>query len=228
MPTATVAVRGPTGQTGPVGLENALWEIVRSTGPYALLALFGASLVEYVFPPFPGDAITLAGAFYAVRGVLPLPLVFLVVTAGSVAGAAIDYAVGRRLGRAAEHRLPGKNPRHPWFSLDRLHGFESTYRRYGDLFILANRFLPGIRGIFFLAAGAAAMPVKRVLLLGAVSAGLWNGLLLAAGFAVGENLDRLVSIVETYSAVASAAIVAVVLGYVAYRVVRRLRRRPRG
>jgi membrane-associated protein len=211
-----------------VGLEHALWEIVRQTGPYALLALFGASLVEYLFPPFPGDAITLAGAFYAVQGVLPLPLVFLVVTAGSVAGAGIDYAIGRRLGRAAEHRLPGHNPRHPWFSLDQLHVFEATYRRFGDLFILVNRFLPGIRGVFFLAAGASAMPVKRVLLLGAASAALWNGLLLGAGFAVGENLDRLVSIVETYSTVASAAIVAAVLGFVGYRVVRRLRRRSRG
>ena len=209
-----------------MGLEAQLWEIVRETGPYALLVLFGASLVEYVFPPFPGDAVTLLGAFYAVQGVLPLPLVFAVVTAGSVAGAAIDYGLGRRLGQAAERRLPGDNPRHPWASLDRLHGFEARYRKHGDLFILVNRFLPGIRGFFFVAAGAAGMPFRRVMLLGAVSAGVWNALLLGAGFAVGENLDRLVQLFRAYSAFAWTALGTAAAGYVAYRVARRFRRRP--
>ncbi len=222
-----MAANGPGGQTVAVALEAELWEVVRQTGPYALLVLFGASLVEYVFPPFPGDAVTLLGAFYAVQGVLSLPLVFLVVTAGSVAGAAIDYGIGRRLGRAAERRLPGENAKHPWASLDRLHVFEARYRRHGDLFILVNRFLPGIRGFFFLAAGASGMPFRRVMILGAVSAGVWNALLLAAGFAVGENLDQLIDLSRTYSALVWTGIGIAAAAYVAYRVVRRIRRRSR-
>lgn len=220
----TMAGRVADGHTAAVGLEAELWEIVRQTGPYALLVLFGASLVEYVFPPFPGDAVTLLGAFYAVQGVQPLPLVFVAVTAGSVAGAAIDYGIGRRLGRAAERRLPGENPRHPWASLDRLHAVEAKYRRHGDLFILVNRFLPGIRGLFFLAAGTSGMPFRRVMLLGAVSAGVWNALLLGAGFAVGENLERLFGLFRTYSVVAWTVLGAVALGYVGFLVVLRLRR----
>jgi membrane protein DedA with SNARE-associated domain len=222
-----VAGSGSGGQTAVVGFEAEVWEIVRETGAYALLVLFGASLAEYVFPPFPGDAITLLGAFYAVQGVLSLPLVFLVVTAGSVAGAALDYAIGRRLGAAAERRLPGENPKHPWFSLDRLHVFEERYRKHGDLFIVVNRFLPGIRGFFFVAAGAAGMPLRRVLVLGAVSAAVWNGLILAAGYAVGENLARLIELSRTYSVLVWVAIGVVVAGFVAYRAFRWVRRRPR-
>jgi len=185
-----------------VRIEDALVELVEQTGPYALVALFGASLIEYVFPPFPGDSIVILGAFYATHGELPLASVFLAVTLGSVVGAAIDYAIGVRLGAAAERRLPDEPRRFRFAGLDKLHRIEAAYRRHGDLYILANRFLPGVRGFFFVAAGMAGMPFRRVMGLGALSAAAWNGLLLAAGWAVGENLHELVELFRTYSLVA--------------------------
>ncbi|WP_373047394.1 DedA family protein [Vulgatibacter sp.] len=193
-------------------MEEALVELVRETGPYALVALFGASLIEYVFPPFPGDSIVILGAFYATHGELPLAAVFLAVTLGSVVGSAIDYAIGRRLGSAAERRVPESPRRFRWAGLDRLHRVEAAYRRHGDLYILINRFLPGVRGFFFVAAGMAGMPFRRVILLGALSAALWNALLLAAGWAVGENLDRLVALFRTYSFVAWGGLFLVATG----------------
>lgn len=197
-----------------VGIEQTLNEIVQQTGPYALVVLFGAALIEYVFPPFPGDTVVLFGAFYAVRGVLPLPLVFLAVTGGSVVGACIDYWIGRRIGRAMERRVPVEPKRFHWASLEQVHRMEAAYRRHGDLYILINRFLPGVRGFFFVGAGMAGMPMARVIGLGAVSASLWNCLLLAAGWAVGENLQELERLFRTYSAVAWGAMIVVVLGLV--------------
>jgi len=208
-----------------VRIEDALIELVRQTGPYALAVLFGASLVEYVFPPFPGDTIVILGAFYATHGELPLALVFLAVTLGSIAGSAIDYAIGMRLGAAAERRIPDAPVRRRWVSLEKLRHVEERYRRHGDLYILVNRFLPGVRGFFFVAAGMAGMPFRRVMLLGALSASLWNALLLGAGWAVGENLERFVSFFRTYSAVAWGALAVVAAVLIARRL---LRRRTRG
>jgi membrane-associated protein len=205
-----------------VHIEQALIELVRETGPYALAVLFGASLVEYVFPPFPGDTVVIFGAFYATHGELPLGLVFLAVTLGSVAGSAIDYAIGMRLGAAAERRLPETvRNRRRWVSLERLHHIEARYREHGDRYILVNRFLPGVRGFFFVAAGMAGMPFRRVMLLGAVSASVWNALLLAVGWAVGENLDRLVAIFRTYSFVAWGAILLAAAVLIVRRAVRK-------
>lgn len=184
-----------------MGIEQTLNEIVQQTGPYALVVLFGASLIEYVFPPFPGDTVVLFGAFYAVQGVQPLPLVFLAVTAGSVVGATVDYLIGRRIGQAMERRVPQEPKRFRWASLDQVHRLEAAYRRHGDLYILINRFLPGVRGFFFLGAGMAGMPMSRVIGLGAISAALWNCVLLGAGWAVGENLDELERLFRTYSVV---------------------------
>ncbi len=204
-------------------IEDALIELVQETGPYALAALFGASLIEYVFPPFPGDTVVILGAFYATHGELPLPLVFLAVTLGSIAGSAIDYAIGMRLGSAAERRLPDDPPRKRWVSLERLHHVEARYRRHGDLYILINRFLPGVRGFFFVAAGLAGMPFRRVMALGALSASLWNALLLAAGWAVGENLERLVALFRTYSFVAWGGILLAATALLARWVLRKRR-----
>jgi membrane-associated protein len=189
-------------------LERAvqiLSEALSRTNDYAPLILFLGSLVEYVFPPFPGDSLVLLGAWYAVHGELSWPVTFLSVTAGAVAGAWIDYqvgaALGRRLDRSAERRGP--------LTADRLHRVEQGYRRYGAWFLVANRFLPGVRAFLFVAAGASGMPMGRVLLYGGVSAAVWNVLLLAAGAYLVRNLDEMVQLLERYTDAAWAVIAAV-------------------
>lgn len=192
-------------------METLLTDIVRDTGPHAIWILFAAALVEYVFPPFPGDTVTLFGAYYAVVGVQPLPLVFVAVTLGSIAGAAIDYFVGTRLRRIAQR---GERPfLLRWISEERVEGIERAWERRGDWLILGNRFLPGVRGLFFVAAGMGAIPFRRVMVLGAISASLWNVLLLAVGFLLGENLDRLELLFRTYSSAAWAVMAALALGW---------------
>lgn len=177
---------------------------IHAVGPYTYLALFGAALIEYVFPPFPGDSVVLLGGVYAVRGEKPWWLVLLVVTLGSVVGAAIDYYVGVRISRAFEERGAFAE-KHP--NLARM---EERMRRSGMWLIAFNRFMPGVRGVLFLAAGASGMNPARVFGWGAFSALLWNGLILAVGITLGGNAERLESLLRHYNVVAWA-----VLGVVA-------------
>jgi membrane protein DedA with SNARE-associated domain len=189
-------------------LERAvqiLSEALSRTSDYAPLVLFLGSLIEYVFPPFPGDTLVLLGAWYAVHGELSWPLTFLSVTAGAVAGAWIDYQVGAALGR----RLDRSAARRGGITADRLHRVEQGYRRYGAWFLVANRFLPGVRAFLFVAAGASGMPMGRVLLYGGISAAVWNALLLVAGAFLVRNLDEMVQLLERYTDAAWAVIAAV-------------------
>lgn len=193
-------------------------QLISTLGPLGLLVLGIAAALEYVVPPFPGDTITLLGGVYAVRGTQPWPLVFLVVTAGSVLGAAINYQVGRWLARRFDAH-PGKS----YFGIThaRLEEVQSRMRRSGPWLLLVNRFLPGIRGLIFVAAGAAEMPRLNALALGAVSAMAHTGLVLALGAAVGGNLERLAALVSRYQ---YAVVGLVVVGVVAV-LVRMLARR---
>jgi len=189
-------------------LAEMLAELLDRTGPAAPLLLFLAAFVEYVFPPFPGDLLVVLGAWYATHGMLSWPVTFVAVTGGAVLGAALDWRVGRWLGtrigeRAAAGRLDAR----------RVERFEAAYRRWGGLLLVANRFLPGVRAFFFVAAGASGIPLWEVLLYGGLSAAVWNGLLLAAGAYLARNQEELILLVERYNTAALALLgVGLLLG----------------
>lgn len=207
------------------GLVSDLGHALGRSGPAAPFILLVASLVEYVFPPFPGDLLVLLGAWYAVKGVISWPVALCTTTAGAVLGSAVDYGIGwwlsGRLDAGASRRGP--------LSTERLARFVRAYRRWGPGLLLLNRFMPGLRAFVFVAAGAARLPLPRVLLLGGLSAALWNGLLLAAGALVVKSLPELIELFDDYSAIASAVLLALVLAGLATLLVRgRLRAAARG
>ncbi len=183
--------------------------------PLGLLVLFLAAGIEYVFPPFPGDTVTLGGAVLVGRWNWSFCLVFGAVILGSTVGAAIDYLVGMKLHKWRE----GKDTKADQAVRRILKGF----KRYGIWLIAANRFFPGIRAFFFVAAGMAGFSLLPVVALALISAVLWNLLLVGIGMAVGANFDRIVDVVCTYQTCAWVAIgIAAVAGLLFYL----LRRRP--
>lgn len=185
---------------------EALTDAIARTGPYAPAVLFFASFVEYVFPPFPGDALVLVGAWYAVHGQLSWPATFVAVTAGGIAGASLDYWVGRKLGPRLEARARTKGGA----DAERLARFEASYRRWGPWLLVANRFLPTMRAFLFVLAGACRVPYLHVLFFGGLSAMAWNALLLVAGAFVAKNLDQLVSMFGRYTHAVTVLVVVVV------------------
>ena len=208
--------RAPLGYHGAVSLLQRVAEelsaVLSRTGPAAPLILFAGSLVEYVFPPFPGDTLVVLGAWYAVHGVLSWPVTFAAVTGGAVLGAWIDYRVGVALGRALERGAARRGP----ITADHVRQVEEGYARWGDAFLLANRFLPGVRAFLFVGAGAARLPVGRVLLLGGISAAVWNALLLAVGALLVRNLDEMLGLLEAYTRVAWALVAVALAAVVAH------------
>ncbi len=210
-------------------LAAAFADVVSRTGDLAPVILFGASFVEYVFPPFPGDLVVVLGAWYAVQGQLSWPATFAAVTAGAVAGAWVDHRIGAALGRrlelrAAHHPAASRSPLTP----ERLARFEESYRRWGGLLLVVNRFFPGIRAFVFIAAGASGIPLRKVLLLGAVSAALWNLVLLGAGGLVARNVDELVLLMDRYTHAAWIALAVAGLAAAAVWLLRRRAARARG
>jgi membrane-associated protein len=202
-------------------LADALADAVSRTGELAPAILFLATLVEYVFPPFPGDLVVVLGAWYAVHGELSWPATFVSVTSGALVGSWVDYRIGARLGRRLDRRAAQRSP-----ELEaRLARFEASYRRWGVVLLLLNRFLPGIRAFIFVAAGASGIPLRKVLLAGVFSATLWNVLLLAAGATLAENVDDLVRLFERYTRIAWVVLAGASLVAAVVLLLRRRRRR---
>jgi membrane protein DedA with SNARE-associated domain len=191
------------------GVLEAFDSAIHQVGPAAFFVLGLAAMLEYLLPPFPGDSVVLLGGIYAVRGEQPYWLVFGAVVAGSLLGAAANFRIGQWVGARVE-----RNPARKTIlgiSMRTLHDAEARMRKYGDWLIAANRFIPGIRGLFFVAAGMAGMNRLRVLALGAVSAAAHTLLLLYAGIALGGNAERIAAFVGSWQRAAAGLMLVAVL-----------------
>ncbi len=187
---------------------------VHQLGPYGLLILGLASLIEYVLPPFPGDTIVLMGGAYAVRGELSWVGVLLVTTLGSMVGLTLNYAVGRLVAQRIEHNPEGQL----WFGFthEKILQVQERMRRQGWWLLAANRFLPTFRAVLFVAAGAARMGYGTVLLWGTASALAWNVMLMGVGMWVGGNIEKLTGLFQSYHKTMSVLLGVAVAGWFAF------------
>ena len=199
-------------------LGNQLIDLIaRNHNTLGLGILCLSACIEYLFPPFPGDTITVFGAFLVARRGWSGPAVFGAVTVGSAIGCMLDYAFGRWLGKTEERWAKGRLGRYR----PQIDSLVERFSRHGGLYIAINRFIPSLRGLFFIAAGMARLRWWVVLAYGTLSALLWNALLLLLGVTVGESWDRLVSLFATYGLVFWALVVIAVVALIARKLARR-------
>jgi membrane protein DedA with SNARE-associated domain len=168
------------------------------------LALALGAFVEYVFPPFPGDTVVVVGAVWTGATGASLWPVWLAVTVGAVAGTTANWWMGRKAANHLERLSESNRAR-----VDRLVlGFE----RYGAPLLVLNRFVPGVRALFFVAAGVAGLRLWVVVGWAMVSALLWNAALLGIGTWVGWNLEALLQALQRvgFAVVGGLALVVLV------------------
>lgn len=205
-------------------VERVMAYLQETEGVGAYLALAASAALEALFPPFPGDFISLFGAFLAFKANFSPLAVFVSTTLGSLFGCMVVYEFGRWCGRK----------RSKWPAFLRKPRIERGIDRVLDLFerrgaglLAVNRFWPALRVAFFLAGGMAGLPRATVLVYGGISSCLWHGAILLAGYFAGENFDALIALLERYTSYAVAIGASVVALYIGYRLVRRARRRAR-
>lgn len=155
---------------------------------FALIFLF--MTVESSFIPFPSEVVMIPAGFLAARGALTLasPSLDLVVavamgTAGSLAGAWINYGLARRLGRAFLLRFGA------YFLLPpaKLTRAEELFRQYGAGATFVCRLLPAIRQLISIPAGIAGMQARSFTLWTGLGAGIWVTVLAGIGYAAGTQ-----------------------------------------
>jgi membrane protein DedA with SNARE-associated domain len=196
------------------------------TGPldhYGYWAIALLLLLENIgVPVVPGEFAMISGAIFAGTGRAGLNIVVVAVVAfvASVAGAEIGYLIGRFAGRELILHY-GKyimiKPHH----LDRA---EAIVDRYGGIVVVVARFIVGLREANGIIAGITQMRWLIFTVFNVIGAAIWVATWVTIGDVAGDHIDTIYADINRYSLYVFGVLVALVAGYIAWRVIRRSRR----
>lgn len=172
----------------------------------ALGLMFLIAYIENIFPPSPSDMLLVfCGTLIGIGTVGFFPSL-LASTLGSTLGFMTAYAVGRYF---EQHIVEGRFSR--YLPMNAIAQVERWFQRFGYGVIVANRFLSGTRAVVSFFAGMSRMNFAVTTALCAVSAAVWNALLLYFGLALGNNWRRAIDYMALYSKVATIIVVVVII-----------------
>jgi membrane protein DedA with SNARE-associated domain len=198
---------------------HTILEAVR--GAYAVwgypIVFLGAAIENTVLLGLvlPGGTLVMLGAVYAHDGSMALPTVLLLAFLGMVLGTSLDYTLGRFGLQSALSRsrfAPRLEPR--------LAVAERFLERWGSGAFLLAHFIGHVRSFLAITAGMTRLPVRRFLLYEGTAALVWNLAFVGAGYALGENLERLQRFMGWAGLTVALAAIAC---YGVYRLLRRAR-----
>ncbi len=196
---------------------DSIVTLLNQTDPsYLYFTLFFFAFAENLFPPTPSDLVIAFGGSLVGIGKLGFAATVLAATLGSTAGFIVMYFIGFFLGKKLiDARKPSFLP------FDKIMVAERWFAKYGYGLVVANRFLSGTRAVISFFVGLSELPVAITLPLCALSALLWNSLLVYAGSIFGHNWKQLEQYLDIYGTVIAILVVLVIVSMVARYFVRR-------
>jgi membrane protein DedA with SNARE-associated domain len=132
--------------------------------------LFALIFGESAGLPLPGETALLTAGVLAGTGRLSLPLVIAVAVVAAVTGDTVGYWLGRRGGRAVLAHRRGPFAAFRQLALER---GERFFERHGAKTVFLGRFVPGVRVVAAVLAGAGAMPWPRFAIYNLSGAFVW-------------------------------------------------------
>ncbi|WIB78074.1 DedA family protein [Curtobacterium sp. MCPF17_002] len=212
--TMTVAAGDSSGSSGSDlgGLSGLVLQLIDALGEWGVaLMLF----VETVFPPIPSEVILPLAGFLAGAGRMNLLLVLVLATLGSYLGALVLYVLGAKIGFERTTRWLGKLP---LVDEDDFRKAADWFHRHGKSAVFFGRFVPIVRSLISLPAGADRMHLGTFSVFTIIASGIWNSALVLLGAAFGNQYERVEQYTEWIDRVLYVAIAVVVVTFVVRRV----------
>lgn len=134
----------------------------------------------------PGDSLLVVAGLFAAAGKLNLWIMLITLFIAAVAGDAVGYYSGRKVGKAIFKRPKSRffNPKH----LQKAHAF---YEKHGGKTIIIARFVPIVRTFAPIVAGAADMKYRDFAFFNIVGGFFWVTSMLLAGYFLGGVVEQI-------------------------------------
>ncbi len=194
-------------------MEAFFNNLIHENGTLVYLTLFLSAYIENIFPPIPGDTVTVIGAYFVGTGKLNFWWVYLSTSLGSIAGFMTLYGIAYWLQWQFIDRY-----RPTWVHQSHLDRVESWFQRYGYWVVLMNRFLSGARSVISIVAGLSKLNGFLVFFFAAISVLLWNGALIYIGAFLGKSWEEIVEYVQMYNKIILVVVVMIAIGVIIFYV----------
>lgn len=158
-----------------------------------------SNFLENIFPPWPGDTITVFSGFISSTQNAPISFysVVLATFLGNLLGALVMYYFGERF------LLFLKRTKIPFLSSlyheENLRKTLVWFRKYEIVVVLVSRFSAGIRFFVSIVAGMSKMNIIKFVVLYSIAISMWCGMLLFGGSFLGTNWNQIIVILSYYN-----------------------------
>jgi membrane protein DedA with SNARE-associated domain len=145
-----------------------------------LIEIYGDAiyLIIFLWTALEGETFVVFAGLFAQKGLLNVWLLFLAAWTGSFCGDQAFFYIGRRFGVHILDYFPKLKP-----PVDRSLGW---LERHAVAFILAYRFMYGIRNISGVAIGMSHLPWKKFMMWNAIAAFIWALVFVGFGYLFGD------------------------------------------
>jgi membrane protein DedA with SNARE-associated domain len=155
---------------------------------YGLWLIAGMIALECVGIPVPGETILVAAAIYAgTTHHLSIAAVIGAAIAGAIVGNVIAFSIGRAYG----YRLLRRYGRYIHLDETRIKIGEYLFLRHGGKVVFFARFVPVLRSVAALLAGANRMSWRSFMVANVTGAVVWVGVDCIGAYLLGEELTKL-------------------------------------
>lgn len=191
-------------------LDVHLAACVAQYGVMVYAILFAIIFVEtglVIWPFLPGDSLLFTAGALAATGMLDIRLVVPLLIVAAIAGDAVNYAIGRRIGPRVFTAQDHDGLFHRLLNRQHLEKAHAFFERHGGMAVVSGRFVPIVRTFVPFVAGAASMTASMFVFYNVIGAVIWVALCAGAGYLFG-NVPL---VKENFSLVAIGIVVVSVL-----------------
>lgn len=196
--------------------------LINVINQFGYLGIAFLILLENIFPPIPSELILTFSGFLTTISNTNIWISSLSATVGSMAGAILLYMLGRVIPQRKIVQFVKKHQRIIRLKESDLKRSSDWMTKRGGSAVFLCRFVPVVRSLISIPAGAAHMPIWEFLVFSTLGTAIWNTILIHLGALAGKNWKNIIGYLNTYSYVI-CIVVALALTIVIIRRVKRKR-----
>jgi membrane protein DedA with SNARE-associated domain len=157
--------------------------LLLSITKYSYFEIFIALGLGIVGLPVPDETVMAYSGFLVYQGKLNYLYTILVAFAGTSCGITIGYVLGKTFGNPFIKRYASKIHVNP----ADIQNAENFYNRYGKFALFIGYFIPGVRHMTAIFAGASLMPYLTFALFAYAGGFLWTITMVSLGYFLGKK-----------------------------------------